>query len=419
MSQFVIWIVQYCPDITFLNINNVWNWMSGVKWKPTSVRIHAVWRVFLWSNDGDAGRRLLDAVVIVSEEGNALWDVIWSCGVPVIVKVRRDKGVHVVLCSLQTVLISRLLAQTVRAPSPRQVAQYRKVLWKHSLPLITLQIENIPFLDIRQGVSGSVSWPESPLGQRAHCSLQATPCRQQHSAYVVLSSWWGLEHMLSSSRRFQQISTCTFWNDSEEQKKNNQIKWNDFWKNRYLACTWLTLVEARDIWKAGPIEMHLQSCWGWRSGGACCPGPTEGCRSSWKTPPCSCTLHSHRQFQRRTHHNLKTTHTPSTNQPSHKRRRAFWPPINFSCTVSRWTETSDASWEIWYSSVQPKLRHQAWMRAVQVLTAEFVMTLSSFWLAVRLQGIGVGGATVVVVTGGTSAKAVGLLLHSVCVTSVC
>lgn len=64
----------------------------------------------------------------------------------------------------------------------------------------------------------SMSLLEFPLGQSAHCSLQATPCRQQHSAYVVLSSWWGLEHMLSSSRRFQQISTCTFWNDSEEQK---------------------------------------------------------------------------------------------------------------------------------------------------------------------------------------------------------
>lgn len=59
------------------------------------------------------------------------------------------------------------------------------------------------------------------------------------------------------------------------------------------------------------IETHLQWCWGWHSGGACCPAPTEGCRSSWKSPPCSCTLHSHRQFRRRTHHNLETTHNIS------------------------------------------------------------------------------------------------------------
>lgn len=186
-----------------------------------------MWRVFPWSCDGDAGRWLLNAVVIVSEERNALWDVIWSCGVPVIVKVGRNKGVHVVLCSLQTVLISWLLAQTVRAPSPWQVAQYRKVLWKHSMTLISSHVKYM-FLAIRQ----RHSLPESPLGQSAHCSLQATPCRQQHSAYVVLSSWWGLEHMLSSSSCFQQISTCTFWNDSEEQKTQTSDNVNDFWKKK-------------------------------------------------------------------------------------------------------------------------------------------------------------------------------------------
>lgn len=53
--------------------------------------------------------------------------------------------------------------------------------------------------------------PDSLLGQKAHCPLQAMPYRQQHSVYVVLRPWRGPAHMLSPSRRCQQISMCTSW----------------------------------------------------------------------------------------------------------------------------------------------------------------------------------------------------------------
>lgn len=58
-------------------------------------------------------------------------------------------------------------------------------------------------------LSASSLSPVSFPGQKAQWPLQAMPYRQQHSVYVVLRPWRGSEHMLSPSRRCQQISMCT------------------------------------------------------------------------------------------------------------------------------------------------------------------------------------------------------------------
>lgn len=52
---------------------------------------------------------------------------------------------------------------------------------------------------------------------------------------------------------------------------------------------------------------HLLLCWGWCSAAVCCPGLMEDCRNSWKTQPCSHTLHPRRHFQIHTHRNLENT----------------------------------------------------------------------------------------------------------------
>lgn len=70
--------------------------------------------------------------------------------------------------------------------------------------------------------SDSCFSPESFLGQKAQCSLQATPCRQQHSVYVVLRSDSGLAHMLSPSSCCQQISTCTSSSESTTSGMSNE-----------------------------------------------------------------------------------------------------------------------------------------------------------------------------------------------------
>lgn len=92
----------------------------------TCIGIHWLWLVLPRSLDRDAGRWLLNAVVV--EERNALRNVIWSRGVAITVKVWRSKRLRRIIWALDAVLVSRPLPQTVCTSSPSQVAHYCVVL---------------------------------------------------------------------------------------------------------------------------------------------------------------------------------------------------------------------------------------------------------------------------------------------------
>lgn len=187
----------------------------------TCIGIHWLWLALPWSLDGDAGRWLLNAVVVVCEERNALRNVIRSHGVAITVKVRRNKRLRRILWALDAILVSRPLPQTVCVSSPGQVAHYCVVLWiqQRTKRSYNLHIKNCLCAHLKTEIikcflCAPCCSPESLLGQKAHCPLQATPYRQQHSVYVVLCPWRGSAHMLSLSRRCQQISMCTSWSGS-------------------------------------------------------------------------------------------------------------------------------------------------------------------------------------------------------------
>lgn len=179
---------------------------------PTCIGIHRLWVVLSWPWDWNTDRWLLNTVVIVIKERNTLRDVIGSCWDAIAVEVWRNKRLHMILWPLKTVLISWPLSQAVWAFPLRQVAHYCVVLWVQQHRVLLWSITNSVFIhmeSLHSILCASSLSPESLPGQKAQWPLQAMPYRQQHSVYVVLRPWRGSEHMLSPSRRCQQISMCT------------------------------------------------------------------------------------------------------------------------------------------------------------------------------------------------------------------
>lgn len=75
--------------------------------------IHRLWLVLPWSVDGDTDWRVLNAVVVVVKEGDALRNVIGSCSAAIIIPVWRNEMLCRILSPLEAVLISNPLPQTV------------------------------------------------------------------------------------------------------------------------------------------------------------------------------------------------------------------------------------------------------------------------------------------------------------------
>lgn len=96
---------------------------------PTSIGIDWLRLLLSWPSDWNAHRRLVDAVVVLIEERDALRDVVGPRGVTVAVKVRRQKGI---IRPLHSVLVSWPLSQAVRTSFSGQVAHKRVVLCRHA-----------------------------------------------------------------------------------------------------------------------------------------------------------------------------------------------------------------------------------------------------------------------------------------------
>lgn len=205
-------LLSYLFEHTLFNLlqTNTWSVLS-----PTGVGIDWLWLLLSWPCDWNAHWRLVDAVVVLIKERDALRDVVGPRSVTVAVKVRREEGI---IRPLHSVLVSWPFSQTVRTSSSGQVAHECVVLCKQAeggcfdlrwQAYLLASKETATFFFVTSSFS-----PESLRGQKAHCPPQAMPYRQQHSVYVVLRPSRGSAHMLSPSSRCQHIFMLISWSVS-------------------------------------------------------------------------------------------------------------------------------------------------------------------------------------------------------------
>lgn len=197
--------------------------------------------------DGNTEGGLLNGVVAVSKERNTLRNVKCSCWATVVIPVRREKTLWWILWPLWTILVSNPLPKTICAFSSWQVAHGCIVSCIrqgkcHKYYIMSPEDSLLRYYKLIKQKSFIHLLPESFRGQNAHCSLQATPDRQQHSVYVVLRSWTGSAHTLSPSSLRQQISTCTSWSASIISEKENEVSIKGLRKKNYdLKQCWQKL----------------------------------------------------------------------------------------------------------------------------------------------------------------------------------